>query len=102
MSAFKTFFMGLPAADREGFAARAQTSAGYLQLVAYGKKPIELGIADVLVKLGEGAFKLEDLPLTERAQRQDAIRNGRPLPGSPPPDSPTTAPGALDETAAAQ
>lgn len=72
---FRTFFLELDEAARKRFAERAGSSAGYLALVAYGHKRVELGMADVLVALGEGKFSLGDLPLTERAKAQHAIRN---------------------------
>jgi hypothetical protein len=74
---FKAFFFGLPVAEREAFAQRAHTSRGLLNQVAYRNKQIELGFADVLVTLAGGAVTLDDLPLTENAQRQRLIRDGR-------------------------
>ena len=73
---FKTYFFGLLVADRESFAQRANTSRGLLNQVAYRNKSIELGFADVICALSEGQVTLDELPLTENAQRQRAIREG--------------------------
>lgn len=70
---FKDYFFGLPVAERESFAQRAGTTRGYLNQVAYGNKQIELGLADVLVALADGVT-LDELPLTDNARRQRAIR----------------------------
>ena len=73
---FKTYFFGLPVAEREAFAAKAHTSRGFLNQVAYRNKPIELGFADAICALSGGQVGLDDLLLTENAQRQRAIREG--------------------------
>ena len=73
---FKTYFFGLPVAERESFAQQAGTTRGYLNQVAYSNKRVELGMADVLVAVSGGRLRLDDLPLTENAQRQRAIREG--------------------------
>lgn len=73
---FKPFFFGMQPAERETFAALAGTSVGMLTQVAYGNKSIELGFADVICALSKGSVQLADLPLTENAQRQNAIRAG--------------------------
>ena len=75
---FKTFFFGLPIAERESFAQQAGTTRGYLNQVAYSNKRVELGMADVLVAVSGGQLRLDDLPLTDNAQRQRAIREGAP------------------------
>jgi hypothetical protein len=74
---FRDFFFGLTVAERDKFAARCISTRGMLTQVAYGNKLIELGFADVLVKIGAGAFTLDHLPLTENAQRQRRIREGK-------------------------
>lgn len=71
---FKTFFFGMPIPARDEFAARAGTSRPYLYKIAYRRRNVELGTADVLVALAEGAIDLDDLPLTEAAKRQRVIR----------------------------
>ena len=76
---FKLFFFGLPVADRDVFAVRAGTSRGLLTQVAYRNKQVELGLADVIVTLAGGDVSLDDLPLTENATRQRAIRKGGPV-----------------------
>lgn len=75
---FRTFFFDLPPADRDVFAKRAGTSRGLLTQVAYQNKRVELGLADVVVKLANGAVGLNDMPLTDNAKRQRAIREGAP------------------------
>lgn len=77
MRTFKAFFFDMSVAERETFAERAHSSRGLLTQVAYANKRIELGFADVLIALAGGAFNLDSLPLTENAQRQRAIREGR-------------------------
>lgn len=71
---FKTYFFGLPVAEREAFAAKAHSSRGFLNQVAYRNKAIELGFADAICALSGGQVGLDDLLLTENAQRQRAIR----------------------------
>lgn len=71
---FKTFFFDMPVDDRDKFAAKANTSRGVLTQVAYGNKRIELGFADVLCALSRGKVGLDELPLTDNAQKQRAIR----------------------------
>lgn len=71
---FKTFFLGLAAAERKEYAGRAGSTEGYLLQVAYGNKLVELGMADALVAASGGVLKLEMLPLTDRAKQQDSIR----------------------------
>jgi hypothetical protein len=80
---FKTFFTNLPVAERESFAQQAGTSRGYCNQVAYANKQIELGMADVFVALGGGHLNLDELPLTDRAIAQRAIRErvAEPAPG---------------------
>lgn len=73
--AFKTYFFALAPQDREKFAGLTGTSPGMLAQVAYGHKKIELGFADVLVAKGGGAFGLDGLPLTERAEKQRKLRD---------------------------
>jgi len=73
---FKAFFFALPVAERESFAQQAGTSRGFLNQVAYGNKPIELGLANVIIALANsmgGSITLDDLRLTENAQRQREI-----------------------------
>lgn len=73
---FHAFYFGMPVAERETFAQRANTSRGLLTQVAYRNKQIELGLGDVIVALAGGSVSLDDLPLTENAARQRAIRTG--------------------------
>lgn len=79
---FKTYFTGLPVAERESFAQQAGTSRGYCNQVAYAGKQIELGMADVFVALSNGHLTLDDMPLTERAaaQRLTRERGSEPMP----------------------
>lgn len=81
---FRAFYFALDADKRKDFADRAGSTVGYLTLVAYRKKQIELGLADVLVKLADGAVTLRELPLTDRALLQDLIRSGKKAPKSEP------------------
>ncbi len=74
---FRAFFREMPPLDRAEFAARAGSTVGYLDQVAYGNKQIELGLADVLVALSGGELTLDDVPLTDRAKRQRAVRSGQ-------------------------
>lgn len=74
---FKAFFFDLTIAERDAFAERAHSSRGMLTQIAYRNKPIELGFADVLCALSDGKVKLDELLLTENAERQRAIREGR-------------------------
>lgn len=71
---FKTFYQGLPASEREAFAARVGTSVGYLHQIAYGAKNIELGLADAIVTASAKKLTYDDLPLTERAKFQRTAR----------------------------
>lgn len=71
---FKTFFMGLSIAEREQFAEQAGSTVGSLNHVASGRNPVELGMADVLVTLGRGAFDWDGLALTDKATKQRVIR----------------------------
>lgn len=73
---FRTYFLALDADQRKAYAERAGSSVGYLTQVAYGNKQVELGFADVLVAVADGALGLPDLPLTDRAATQHAIRSG--------------------------
>lgn len=75
MSTFKSFLMGMSTEEREQYATRAGTSTGQLNQIVYAGREIELGLADVLVALAPaGSLSLDDLPLTDRAQKQRAIR----------------------------
>lgn len=74
---FRTYFTRLPVAERDAFAARAGTSRGYCNQVAYAGKQIELGMADVFVACSGGLLSLDELPLTDRALQQRSIREGR-------------------------
>jgi hypothetical protein len=71
---FRTFFFGMPVSAREEFAAKAGTSRGLLTQVAYGNKAVELGFADVIVALSDGAVELEGIELTDNAKRQRELR----------------------------
>lgn len=70
---FKTFFTGMDNPERVAFAKAAQTTLGYLHQVAHGKD-MSLGAADVFVAVSGGKLTLADLPLSERAKKQDKIR----------------------------
>lgn len=72
---FRTYFFALDQEQRASFAERAGSSAGYLTQVAYGNKSVELGLADVLVAVSNGALKLSDIPLTLRAMQQHGVRS---------------------------
>ena len=71
---FKTFYLGLPRPDREAFAAKIGSTVGYCHQLAYGKKQVELGMADVIVASSGGVIEIEALPLTERARFQRVAR----------------------------
>lgn len=76
---FHAFFFGLSIEQREDLASRAGTTRGVLNQVAYRNKAIELGFADVLVALAPafgGRIAHGDLLLTDKAERQKAIRDG--------------------------
>ncbi len=76
---FRDYYLGMPTAERSEFALRCGTSRHFLQQVAYGYKQIELGFADVIVRLSGRQVSLDELPLTDRAQRQRQLReSGRP------------------------
>lgn len=72
---FKTFFFGLSDELQASLATKAGTSHQMLAQIARGNKQIELGFADVIVAVSGGNVALSDLPLTERAMKQDAIRS---------------------------
>lgn len=76
--AFKTYWQGLSAEQRERFASDAGTKASYCHQIAFGDKRLELGMADALVAVSGGGLTLDDLPLSARAQRQRVIRAGKP------------------------
>lgn len=71
---FRDFFMGMAPPERATYAESACTTVGTLLQVAYGNKRVELGFADALVAVAAGRLALDDLPLTERAAQQRAIR----------------------------
>lgn len=73
---FKTHLYQLQTDERQRLAELAHTSVPMLQQIAYGNKRIELGFADALVALCDGSIALDDLPLTERAKHQHALRSG--------------------------
>lgn len=77
MQRFKHHYLALPVNERESLAQQAGTTRGTLNQVVYGGKHIELGLADCLVALCPG-LSLDDLPLTDRAKQQRAVRG---LPG---------------------
>jgi hypothetical protein len=79
MTTFRDYYFGLSMDARAEYAERAGTTTAFLQRISYGK-PVELGLADVLVALSGGAVSHDDVPLTENAQRQRAIREGAPPP----------------------
>lgn len=93
MSNLKTFIQSMPAKEREQFAARAGTTVGTLNQMLYGGKRVELGFADALVAVACGSLKLDDLPLTDRAAQQRAIREGAQS------DTPEPTPPAAQEVA---
>ena len=71
---FKTHYLALTVAQRDVLAERAGTTRGTLNQVVYAGKQIELGLADCLVALCPGV-SLDDMPLTERAAQQRAVRS---------------------------
>ena len=71
---FKTYFFGLSVPERDSFADRVHSSRGTLTQIAYGNKAVELGFADVICAQSGGRVALDDLPLTENAQRQRLLR----------------------------
>lgn len=77
---FKDFYLPLSSADRLEFAEQSGTTIGYCNQIAYAGKRIELGLADVFVSLSKGKLRIADLLLTDRAQRQHAIRQKKTTP----------------------
>lgn len=73
---FRTFFLSLSRPEREAYAQQAGTTAATLIQVAYGRKRVELGFADALVAVSGGALGIADIPLTDKAAAQHAIRSG--------------------------
>jgi DNA-binding transcriptional regulator YdaS (Cro superfamily) len=71
---FKTYYLKLGPAEREKFAKKIGTSAGYCNQIAYGAKRIELGLADAIVAAAQPDITLAELPLTERAKFQNQAR----------------------------
>lgn len=61
MSTFKTFFMGLPIAERDEFARRCATSAKHLTNIAYGYRPCGEGLCIAIERESAGAVRCEDL-----------------------------------------
>lgn len=78
MDRFKQHYLNLTVSERDSLALQAGTTRGTLNQVVYGGKHIELGLADCLVALCPG-LTLADLPLTERARQQHAVRSTREL-----------------------
>lgn len=74
---FKAHYLALSTTARDDLARRAGTTRGTLNQVVYAGKEIELGLADCLVALCQGV-ELADLPLTERAKHQHAVRTEAP------------------------
>jgi hypothetical protein len=80
---FRTFYRQLPPDQREAFAAKVHTTAGYCHQIVYGKR-IELGLADAIVAVAPsfgGHITLDELPLTDRAKAQDLVRKSQPWDG---------------------
>lgn len=73
---FKAYYLKLSVNERESLAQQSGTTRGTLNQLVYAGKLIELGLADCLVALCPG-ITLDQMPLTERAQRQRAVREGR-------------------------
>lgn len=71
---FKTFFFAKTIQDRDEFASRAGSSRGLLTQVAYGRKRVELGFADVIVALSGRSVDLDGIALTDNARRQRLLR----------------------------
>lgn len=71
---FRAFFFEMSPDARRDYAARCASTMGYLTLVAYERKRVELGLADCLVAMSGQRVALADLPLTDRAVAQHAIR----------------------------
>jgi len=70
---FPTYYLNLPAAAKRDLALVLQTSVGYLDHVAHGRKRLSLGMALALAVASEGKVRTEDLPLADRAQAQLAF-----------------------------
>lgn len=58
---FKSYFMGLPTADRDGFAMRCETSRAHLTNIAYGQKPCGEKLAIAIERESLGSVRCEDL-----------------------------------------
>jgi hypothetical protein len=71
---FKTYFLSMTTAQREVFAEKARSSKGYLTHLAYRRKFMSLGLADVLIRLSKSRLKHSDLPLSDKAKAQLASR----------------------------
>lgn len=71
---FKTYYLSLSKQERSNFSEKVGTTLGYCHQLAYGDKQIELGLADVIVAVSNGALELSDLPLTARAEFQSKAR----------------------------
>ncbi|CAN7325149.1 hypothetical protein LJR084_001881 [Variovorax sp. LjRoot84] len=74
---FKDHYLNLTVPEREALAVKAGTTRGTLNQVVYAGKQVELGLADCLVALCPG-LTLQDMPLTDRAMKQDLTRRGIP------------------------
>lgn len=70
---FPTYYLALPAAAKRDLALVLQTSVGYLDHVAHGRKRLSLGMALALAAALGGKIRTEDLPLADRAREQLAI-----------------------------
>ncbi|WP_322470269.1 hypothetical protein SOM08_06085 [Hydrogenophaga sp. SNF1] len=75
---FKTFYTSKPVNERESFAQQAGTTRGHCNQIAFAGRKVDLGMADVFVALSGGALTIDDIPLTDRANAQRAIREGAP------------------------
>ncbi len=73
MDKFRQHYLGLNGRAREALASTAGTTTGLLHQIVYGRKQIELGLADCLVALCDG-ITLDDLPLTDRAKHHARVR----------------------------
>lgn len=73
---FKTHFLSLGVPEREELAAKAGTTRGTLNQVAYAGKRLELGLGMCLAKLC--GLPIEAIPLTDRARQQHQMLIAKP------------------------
>jgi hypothetical protein len=74
---FRTFYRRLTPEQREAFAQKVHTTAGYCHQIACGTKRLELGLADAIVAVAPSfgeTVALVELELTDRAKAQHEVR----------------------------